>query len=128
MALLMQNVHNLEKPQEIIFYTRFLISLIRTDTIDTKLILEGYLDLHNQKCNKDECPLKQRKLMKMNRIVSGGKALSTIHMTFIQILFKYYIWAINKSTFLFLSANLEKVSKKWRPQSRVCPFPYWIHE
>ncbi|CAD8188241.1 unnamed protein product [Paramecium pentaurelia] len=59
---LVANVNKLNSPEEIISQVRYLLTLLRLQN-QTKyaVILDGYIEVHRQTCEKSDCPLKKYK-------------------------------------------------------------------
>lgn len=63
------------------------------------ILLDGYIEIHKQTCNKEDCPLKQ-KVLKNNRLtktlLNSDESLNEKYALLIQLLYKMYFYGIKK--------------------------------
>ena len=64
------------------------------------ILLDGYVEIHKQTCNKDDCPLKQKNLknqiMKNKAIVNGDESNNEKFNLLIQLINKMYFYGLKK--------------------------------
>lgn len=70
--LLLINVNKFQNGQEIQDQIRYLLKLIdwQVTNRNSAILLDGYIEIHKQSCNQDDCPLKQ-KAVKNNRFTKN---------------------------------------------------------
>lgn len=63
------------------------------------ILLDGYIEIHRQTCNQDDCPLKQ-KVLKSNRmtksLMSSDENLNEKYALLVQLLYKMFFHGIKK--------------------------------
>jgi hypothetical protein len=99
--LLLINVNKFSSGQEVQDQIRYLLKLIEWQAANrnSAILLDGYIEIHKQSCNKDDCPLKQ-KVVKNNRftknLMSQDETLNEKYALLIQLLYKMYSYGIKK--------------------------------
>jgi len=70
--LLLINVNKFQSGQEVQDQIRYLLKLIEWQAShrNSAILLDGYIEIHKQSCNKEDCPLKQ-KVVKNNRFTKN---------------------------------------------------------
>jgi len=99
--LLLINVNKFQSGQEVRDQIRYLLKLIewQSSNRNSAILLDGYIEIHKQSCNQDDCPLKQ-KVVKNNRftknLMSQDETLNEKYALLIQLLYKMYSQGIKK--------------------------------
>jgi len=99
--LLLINVNKFQSGQEVRDQIRYLLKLIEWQSTNrnSAILLDGYIEIHKQSCNQDDCPLKQ-KVVKNNRftknLMSQDETLNEKYALLIQLLYKMYSQGIKK--------------------------------
>jgi len=99
--LLLINVNKFSSGQEVQDQIRYLLKLIEWQAANrnSAILLDGYIEIHKQSCNKDDCPLKA-KVVKNNRftknLMSQDETLNEKYALLIQLLYKMYSYGIKK--------------------------------
>jgi len=70
--LLLINVNKMQSPGEVREQIRYLLKMIEWQAANknSAVLLDGYIEIHKQSCNQEDCPLKQ-KVIKNNRFAKN---------------------------------------------------------
>jgi PAS domain S-box-containing protein len=99
--LLLINVNKFQNGEEIQNQIRYILKLIswQATNRNAAILLDGYIEIHKQTCNKDDCPLKQ-KVVKNSRLtkslLNNDENLNEKYALLIQLLYKMYFYGIKK--------------------------------
>jgi len=109
--LLLINVNKFQNGEEIQSQIRYILKLIdwQATNKNAAILLDGYLEIHKQSCNMDDCPLRQKSI-KNNRftksLMNQDESLNEKYAILIQLLYKMYDQGIKK----FPNANALRIS------------------
>ena len=100
--LLLINVNKFQSGEDLQNQIRFILKLINWQATNKNaaILLDGYVEIHKQTCNKDDCPLKQKNIksniMNKNLNFHADDILNEKYGLLIQLLNKMYFYGIKK--------------------------------
>lgn len=101
--LLLINVNKFQSGDELQNQIRFILKLIswQATNKNASILLDGYIEIHKQTCNKEDCPLKQKAVktnFNKNKNIAAGtdEVMSDKTNLLIKLLDKMYYYGIKK--------------------------------